>query len=143
MQKADCLYVDGTFRTAPKPYTQFISVHGKISGFVIPLAFILVTGKSTAQYVQILQHLKQEVIRLTNNPLNPGRIILDFEMSMMNALQMEFPTSALSGCYFHFNQSLWRHIQQIGLARDYQQDRRLNKVIRRVMAIGFLPTLLV
>jgi hypothetical protein len=50
---------------------------------------------------------------------------------------------ALSGCYFHFNESLWRHIQQIGLARDYQQDCRLNKVIRRVMAIGFLPTLLV
>jgi len=37
----ETMYFDGTFRTAPKPYSQFITVHGLVHGFVIPLAFCL------------------------------------------------------------------------------------------------------
>ena len=45
LQRCQCLYVDGTFRTAPHPYQQLVTVHGLYHGFVIPLAFCLATGK--------------------------------------------------------------------------------------------------
>lgn len=61
LQKADCLYFDGTFHTAPKPYLQLVTVHGKIGGFVVPLVFILSTGKDTVQYRSVFRHLKAEV----------------------------------------------------------------------------------
>jgi MULE transposase domain len=143
LQQATIIYVDGTFRTAPRPYMQLVTVHGRINGFVIPLVFVLMTGKSTNQYTQVLQRLKAETLRLTQQSLNPRRIILDFEQSLMAALSAEFPTARLAGCYFHFSQSLWRHIQHLGLATDYRRHRRLKHVIRKVMAIGFVPTLLV
>jgi hypothetical protein len=33
--------------------------------------------------------------------------------------------------------------QSLGLARDYRQNRRLKKTIRKVIAIGYLPMALV
>jgi len=101
------------------------------------------TGKTVGQYRQILQHLQNEVRRVTRHQLMPRRIVVDFEQALMIAIETEFPTSALSGCYFHFTQSLWRHVQNLGLASHYRRDRRLQKAIRKVMAIGFLPVLLV
>jgi MULE transposase domain len=143
LQKAKRLFIDGTFRTAPKPYNQFLTVHGEIGGFVVPLAFVLSTGKLTFQYRKIFQVLKREVTNLTNNDLKPDHIITDFENGLMTAITFEFPRSRLSGCYFHFNQSLWRGVQRFGLTTAYKQDRKLRKLIRRMMSIGFLPTLLV
>lgn len=143
LQRADCLFIDGTFRTAPHPYVQFLTVHGSYLGHVIPLVFCLVTGKTTGQYRQIIQHLKSRVRRVTHRRLRPTRIVLDFEQALMTALGTELPTSTLSGCYFHFNQSLWRHLQQIGLASHYRHDRRLKHAVRKVMAMGFLPVVLI
>jgi hypothetical protein len=79
----------------------------------------------------------------TDHDLKPNHIITDFENGLMTAIAFEFPRSRLSGCYFHFNQSLWRGVQRFGLTTAYKQDRKLRKLIRRVMSIGFLPTLLV
>ena len=143
LQKAKRLFIDGTFRTAPKPYLQFITVHGELDGFVVPVAFALSTGKLAFQYRKIFQALKREVTNVTNNGLHPDRIITDFESGLMTAISFEFPRSKVSGCYFHFNQSLWRGIQRYGLSTMYKRDKKLRKVIRRVMSIGFLPTLLV
>lgn len=142
LQHAECLFIDGTFRTAPHPYVQFLTIHGLYLGHVIPLVFCLLTGKTIGQYRQILQFLKSEVRRITHHRLRPRRIVLDFEQALMTALETELPTSTLSGCYFHFNQSLWRHLQQVGLATHYRHDRRLQLAVRKVMAIGFLPVLL-
>ena len=61
----------------------------------------------------------------------------------MTAVETEFPRARISGCYFHFTQSLWRHVQQLGLASLYRQNTELKKLIRLVMALGFLPVLLV
>jgi hypothetical protein len=49
MQKADTLYTDGTFRTTPVPYVQFVSIHGLYNGHVIPMAFCSLNGKSVQQ----------------------------------------------------------------------------------------------
>ena len=143
LQRYECLYVDGTFRTSPSPYYQFLTVHGLYQGHVIPLVFCLTTGKTVGQYRQVLQHLKVEVRRITHRRLRPRRVVLDFEQALLIALETEFPTAALSGCYFHLNQSMWRHIQELGLATPYRRDRHLQKAVRKVMAIGFLPVLLV
>ena len=143
LQRSECLYVDGTFRTSPSPYCQFLTVHGLYQGHVIPLVFCLSTGKAVGQYRQVLQHLKAEVRRVTHRRLMPTRVVLDFEQALLTALATEFPNAALSGCYFHLNQSLWRHIQELGLAVPYRHDQRIQKAVRKVMAIGFLPVLLV
>ena len=71
-------------------------------------------------------------------------MISDFEHSLyLYAIETEIPNARLSGCYFHFGQNLWRKVQSLGLARDYRQNRRLKKTIRKVMAMGYLLLTLV
>lgn len=143
LQKADCLYVDGTFRTAPHPYKQFLTIHGKLNGFVVPMVFVLMTGKTSFQYRRVFAHVKQQVLLVTGQPLAPTKVVCDFEKSLHIAVQFEFPRAKLLGCHFHFGQSLWRRIQKLGLSENYKNDRRLKKQIRKFMSIGFLPSLLV
>lgn len=143
LQKAKTIHIDGTFHTAPKPYLQFLTIHGKLNGHVIPLVFVLLTGKLSYQYRRVLQHVKDRVQFVTGNLLAPTEIVCDFEKSLHTALQFEFPHSRLAGCNFHFGQSLWRKLQANGLAQSYRDDCRFRKLVRQFMAIGFLPTLLV
>ena len=112
-------------------------------GFVIPLVFCLTTHKTTGHYRQVIKHIKDEVRRATHRSLRPSHMVLDFEQGLMTAVETEMPTCRLAGCYFHFVQSLWRRIQEVGLTTLYRHHERLRQFIRRVMAIGFLPVLLV
>jgi len=112
---------------------------------LILLAFYcnVTAGKTVGQYRQLLQQLKRNVQQATGRRLTPQRMVVDFERSLILAVETEFPRCRISGCYFHFTQSLWRHIQQVGLAREYRRNLDLKRVIRLVMALAFLPVLLV
>lgn len=39
-----------------------------------------------------------------------------------NWKQNILPTAKIYGCNFHFNQLLWREVQNIGLASSYKED---------------------
>lgn len=47
------LYVNDTYKTAPHPYEQLLTVLGPYDGLVKRLTFCLLTGKTTAQYRQL------------------------------------------------------------------------------------------
>jgi hypothetical protein len=112
------VYMDGTFRTCPRPYSQFFTVHGKYRNRVILFVSCLVTGKNIGQYRQILQTLKLKIRQLTGHRWRPVRVICDFEQSLITDLLRVH----LSGCYFHFTKVLWRNVQSLGLARPYRQN---------------------
>ena len=47
---------------------------------------------------------------------------MDFEQSMLNALQNVFGHHQLKGFFFHLCQSTWRHIQGLEPADEYKDD---------------------
>ena len=109
-------------------------------GRVLPLAFCLLVGKTTGHYRQALQAITRKVRAASGHRWRPRRVICDFEHVIMSAIETELPTARVSGCYFHFCQSLWRHVQQeVGLCAAYRQ----NQHVRRVMALGHLPLAIV
>lgn len=138
-----CLYIDGTFKTAPHPYKQLMTIHGLYNDHVIPLTFCLLTGKSCLHYRTVLSHVKALVLRKTGRILDPARIVTDFEASLRSAVHSEFPQTILSGCFFHYCSSLWRKVQKFGLSTAYRRDASLKKSIRMIMAIAFIPAALV
>ncbi len=142
LYNSDCVFIDGTFRTAPHPYAQFVTIHGLYNGFVVPVVFCLLTGKTIGHYRQVLQHVKSAIRRLVHRVWKPQRVVVDFEQSLMIAVHTELPLTIVSGCYFHFCQSLWRNVQNHGLSTAYRQHRRVQDVVRKVMALAFLPVLL-
>lgn len=51
----EILYIDGTFKTAPCPFMQIVTINGLYKESVIPMVFALSTGKTVGHYRKILQ----------------------------------------------------------------------------------------
>ncbi|CAH1242502.1 Hypp6779 [Branchiostoma lanceolatum] len=117
-------------------------IHGLYHGRVIPFVMALMTSKTVGAYRQVLQHIKEKEREETGHDLSPEMIVSDFEVSIISSNETEFP-DAISGCYFHFCQSLWRRIQQLSLTGPCRWDPGLKRCLRKVMGIGYLPVALV
>ena len=50
-----------------------------------------------------------------------------------------FPLAALSGCYFHLSQNIYRKVQENHLSALCQDDDIFRENIRMIGAIAFLP----
>lgn len=75
-----------------------------------------------------------------NSPdCDPTFIITDFEIGAINTAKKHFPRATLHACFFHLCQSVWRHIQHIGLQGRYINDPDFAKNIRQLLALAFVP----
>jgi len=53
---------------------------------------------------------------------NPESFTLDFEITAIQSTTQIFHSAKINGCNFHFNQSLWGKVQNIGLASSYKDN---------------------
>nr|XP_021003896.2 uncharacterized protein LOC107456493 [Parasteatoda tepidariorum] len=65
--------------------------------------------------------------------------MMDFEVGAMNALKEEVPSVKIKGCHFHYSQSIWRKVQELGLVSHYINTAEIRQFIRRLMAMPFVP----
>lgn len=87
-----------------------------------------------ATYTTILTKLKE-----TEPLLNPRIIMVDFEKAAMEAAKQIFPETSIKGCYFHFCQCIFRHVQAFGLQAEYQKNANCLQHIRYLAALAFIP----
>jgi hypothetical protein len=90
--------------------------------WVFTLVMCLMTGKTVVQYWQVIQHLKQRVRHVSGHRWRPDITICDFEQGLKLAIETELPNTMIK-------------IQELGLARQYRQGRRLRKTLRKIMTI--------
>lgn len=108
---------------------------GYIDKWYVPLVYILAPSKNKKMYEQAFKAL------LNSTPeLKPKHIITDFELAAIVAAKDVFENVHVHGCMFHFCQSIWRHIQHIGLQQRYASDADFALNIRQIMALAFIPS---
>ncbi|CAF4371657.1 unnamed protein product [Rotaria sp. Silwood2] len=66
-----------------------------------------------------------------------------YSFTRRNCERQIFPRSNHIGCYFHFTQSIYRQIQQLGLSSAYCNDDGIRMTCRKLMALALLPPPLV
>jgi hypothetical protein len=57
----------------------------------------------------------------------------------MNASKYIFPSINIKGCFFHFTQFIWRHIQSNGLQIRYTNDSNFALELRKLAALTYIP----
>ena len=98
------IFIDGTFRTAPHPYVQLVTVHGLYMGAVILVCFGLSTGKTVGHYRQILTGLRNAVRGYNGHRWQqPNMVICDFEISLITAVETKLLGAQIRCCYFHLH----------------------------------------
>ncbi|KAL8597954.1 hypothetical protein ACOMHN_063850 [Nucella lapillus] len=140
LQRCQLLFIDATFRCCPRPYKQMFTILGQFQGHVVPLVYALMTRRGIGQYRQVFQCVKTAVRERTHHHWRPAHIVCDFERELWTSIETELPRARLQGCYFHFTQILFRKVQELGLAVGYRRNNRLQRFIRKVLAICYIPT---
>ncbi|CAF2142131.1 unnamed protein product [Rotaria magnacalcarata] len=113
-----------------------VSYQRTATGF--PCVFGLLPDRKKSTYQQLFQELKDVAVSM-NRIWKSDRIISDFETSLIPAIFAEFPQTLHKGCYFHHIQSIYRRIQNLGLATVYSEDEEIRTCCRKLMALAFLP----
>ena len=139
LAKAKRWYVDGTFKLCRPPFSQLFTLNAFVRqddhAKQVPLLFVLMSSRRKHDYKKVLK----KILRIL--PASPcvEQVTVDFEKAVWGAFRKVLPEVQLLGCAFHWNQALWRKVQELGLQTAYSSDHATSKFIRRLMALPFLP----
>ena len=106
---------DRTYKCRPLLFAQLYIIFG-FNNAMIPCVYCLTTKQDEHVYVKMLHYLLS-IVRQKEISLDPKHLTCDYELAAINAFKNVFPTIHVSGCFFHFSQSLWRKVQALGLTR--------------------------
>lgn len=128
-------FFDGTFKSCSKQFLQIYTIHVDIGSTssetnVIPVIFVLLPNKTNRLFKLIKEHIPN---------FNPDIITIDFEAATIQAIKDVFSNTQISGCNYHFNQSLWRKVQNIGLVDEYRDNDEIRINIRMCSALALIP----
>ena len=65
---------------------------------------------------------------------------MDFELALHNAFTAVSESADISGCLFHFGQSCWRKICELGKKVQYNTDSSFALKVKCFSALAFLPS---
>lgn len=136
--KSEILYMDGTFSYCTKFFKQFFTIHGFFNGHYIPLVFCLLKDKREETYRLCLS----KILELCNNNnllFSPKEVVLDFEISIHNAVVQMWNNIKITGFRFHLTQAWYRQIQKHGLTQSYKDDKsEIGKWLHYCFGLLFL-----
>ena len=139
LAEAKSIYVDGTFEVCPRLFFQVFTINAFIQGQQFPLVYGLLPRKSRDVYNRFFMCIKEEALKCDLR-ISPAEIMTDFELPLVQSLELQFPSACIHGCYFHFTQCLWRKVQSLGLVEEYKEDGSIRQFIQKSATIAFVPS---
>ena len=132
----DHWFMDGTFKLCPQIFFQIYSIHALVNNQTLPCVFGLLPNKTENTYNRFFEEVRNAVRGLGNGPVE---VLLDFERAGINAIQTQFPTAQVYGCFYHLSSNIWKHIQSSGLQAHYVNDDEFSIHLRMIAALAFVP----
>lgn len=126
---------DGTFKSVPKEFKQLYVFHCQIRNSFFPLIYILMPDKSFQSYKFIFKY-----IRSFSKEFKLEQLVVDMEYAVIKAAKCYFQTINIQLCYFHFTQSIWRKLQQLGLQKFYYLQTDFRYLFKILCALPFEKT---
>lgn len=107
----------------------------------LPFVYALLSSKQEIQYSAVLRAVADAATESGIENCYPDRIMVDFEMGIINACTAVFPEADLSCCYFHLKKSLYRKVQSLGLQVAYNDpnDREVKVFVHMIAALAYVP----
>ena len=135
LSELNTIYVGGTFSTCPSLFRQLFTINGFVGGQRC-------MDSSLTKVEQITTDSSpswNKRCRTVAWPCNLSAVMEDFELALIQAVELQFPSTRIMGCYFHFSQCLWRKVQALGFATAYSSDATVKCFIHKTAALSFVP----
>lgn len=82
LSTSEKIFMDGTFKSAPRIYDQLYTLHGLYKDHIVPLVYCLLTSKDRSTYFDMFTIIKREMAD-RNLVFSPRLIYSDFEAAMV------------------------------------------------------------
>ena len=127
LQNALHYYIDDTFIHTPG-FKQIIIIMYLDLNFNkrYPALFCLMNNKNKEGYIEIFNEIKKIITIENTTNLKLESISLDFEIGIIEAIQIVFPNVNIIGCYFHFMKNLRKKANNLHLLTDELKDQTNN-----------------
>ena len=102
-----------------------------------PIIYSCCEDKSEEDYPVLLESLRTYAAK-KNIVLNPSTILIDFEQTMVNAINNAFPQALVKGCHFHFAQNVWKKVKKYGLV-TLAKEENIRHQIGNIIALPLVP----
>ena len=138
--KAVRLCGDGTFKAAPKLWTQLYTVqlHGQKNGYTVPCVFALLPNKRKETYIKLFTQIKSW-LEGASQTWEIQFFLSDYEQGAFLAVKEVFPGIGEEGCFFHASKRLDFQVKQLGLMSKYKNYMELRLRVKKLAALSFVP----
>ena len=90
--------------------------------------------KTEALYVKVFQKMQQLVPQFS-----PSSPMADFEEASVYAFRRVFRDVTVTGCWFHFAQSIIKRVRKVGLKDEYMNEPDVQDIVRCLLGLSLLP----
>ena len=119
LASCETILSDGTFKSCPPPFEKIYVIFGA-NERKIPLVFSFLSGKSTVIYRKMFDNIFRKTQKL-RAPIKIVNVVTDYERGIISAIETNFPEWHHFVCYLHYNQAIYRKIQELGLSQAYKK----------------------
>ena len=126
------MFVDATFSCVPVGFYQLliVMVFDPALKIYIPVAYVLMSGKTEECYAQAFNWLCHEVKECA-----PYCVGVDFEYNFFRSVAEHFPETKLIGCLFHFKQAIRRKLIELNVPKQELEFAMRRGVIDLITVI--------
>ncbi|XP_022162269.1 uncharacterized protein LOC111028042 [Myzus persicae] len=131
--------MDGTFTYCAKYFLQLFTIHIFKNGHYVLLVYFLLPDKcKDTYYARSLGYIIGKCSEI-NFLFSPSKIVSDFEKAIHIGAKVIWPEIQIVGCRFHLTQNWWKHIQSLGLSKEYKDES--NEIDNWLKLVFGLPLL--
>ncbi|CAI6345974.1 unnamed protein product [Macrosiphum euphorbiae] len=100
---SEIIFMDGTFKSAPKLFLQIYTLHCFVMGVMVPMVYAFLPNKSTnTNYTRMFNIIKEAALR-NDLAFKPKTFQIDFEIGMVVAISDSFGyNTEIKGLLFSF-----------------------------------------
>ena len=113
-------------------FYQLYTVHIQGPGIAPACVYGFLPNKTESTYKLFLDIL----LSLFPNAA-PGKILIDFELAALKAIEKALPNATMSGCFFHLSENFIRKIGELGLKNVYHSNPELSLALKLIPALAF------
>uniref|UniRef100_A0A915E0L8 MULE transposase domain-containing protein n=1 Tax=Ditylenchus dipsaci TaxID=166011 RepID=A0A915E0L8_9BILA len=117
----------------PPPFFQVYVVLAERDGYVFPVLYGLLPDKTQVTYERLFRMIKNIWPEFA-----PSSFSVDYEIAVINALEVVFRESEIFGCLFHLVQNLKKHLAFHHLKGRYETDADFAVKCRMITAMAFV-----
>ncbi|XP_039286874.1 uncharacterized protein LOC111058838 [Nilaparvata lugens] len=132
------LHMDNSFSCAPKtPELKLFTIIAIHQECAFPVVFCLMSKRTAELYSSIMNHLKEKIPKLA-----PQTIVSDYDFELMKAVSDSFPEqegTIHTGSWFHYAQSIYKKILQLGLEELFTSNTLVKKATQMIISLALLP----